>query len=100
MGQARIGRIRLKDGAEVVPLRPGTAVRSDRKADFLAHIARSFDSYAGRRGEQPDSIVVVMGGLKQTADVFWTIRGESQGGGTSVLCLAQAAITREIVDPS
>lgn len=100
MGAARIGRIRLKDGAEIVPIRQGVMIREDRKSAFLSHVGQCFDSYVGARGENPDAIVLVFGGVKQSAEAYWTIRGNSQGGGTSMLSLAAATITREIVDPS
>jgi hypothetical protein len=100
MAHARIGRIRMKAGAQIIPMRRGMTVSSDRKAEFLAHVGRCFDSYAWKQDQKPDAIVLVLGGIKQPAHVYWTIRGDSEGGGTSMLSLAASALTREIVEPS
>jgi hypothetical protein len=96
MSHARIGRIRMKAGAEIVPLRRGAPIRSDRKTDFVNHFAASFDSHAIKYSDEPEAFVVVFLGLKQSAEAYWLIRGDSKGGGTSVLCLAQGVLQREI----
>lgn len=99
MAQARIGRITLKaGGAEVIPLRRGAQVHSDRKANFINHAGQVFDSYALRYGEQPDAMVMVLGGLRQAAETFWIVRGDSEGGATTMLALAQASIQRQLIE--
>jgi hypothetical protein len=100
MGQARIGRIRMKaGGAEVRAFRPGAPIVNDRRANFLRHTAASFDSYRLKYGDDPDAMVMVLGGLKQTAEAFWIVRGDSEGGGTTMLAFAQSALQREISNP-
>lgn len=84
----------------VVPIHAGMTVTRDRKAEFLNHLAQCFDSYTARNGYEPDASVFVLCGLKQTADCYWSIRGDSEGGGTTILALAQTAISKEIINPS
>jgi hypothetical protein len=97
MGHARIGRVRMKnDGAEIIPLRPGASIENVQRDNFTAHVAASFNSYSAKYGEEPDAMVLVLGGLKQSGEAFWIIRGDSQGGATSMLAFAQATIQREI----
>lgn len=85
--------------ASVIPMRDGLTVTRDRKAEFVNHMAQCFDSFTQRNGHEPDASVFVFCGLKQPADVFWTIRGDSQGGSTTILAFAQAAISRQIINP-
>jgi hypothetical protein len=85
--------------ADVVSLRPGIGTESERKALFLEAAAHSFDLYVNDYGAEPDSIVYVYGGLKQTARVGWAVQGASEGGMTSMLAFAQAVIIREICNP-
>lgn len=97
MAHARIGRFRLKDGgAEVVAIHRGAPIRNDQKDHFTNHTGAAFDSYVLAHGYEPDAVVLVMGGLKQSARVAYSVRGDSQGGATSMLALAQAAIQREM----
>lgn len=96
MGHARIGKVRFKDSATVIPLRKGADVRNDRKMNFVNHAGCCIDSYAAKRGEFPDAMVLVLCGVKQDSEAFWIVRGDSEGGGASVLALAQATIQREI----
>lgn len=83
----------------VVGLR-GKPVESDRRAVFLNWLAQEFDSYVEATGREPDALVIVFGGLKQEARPSWMIRGESEGGGTTMLALAQATLMHEIASPS
>lgn len=96
MGHARIGRIRLKSGATVIPLHKGALVVSDRRAAFLRQTAASCDSYLLKTGEVPDAMVTVFCGLRQDSHLFWAIRGESEGGASSILALAQSTIQRHL----
>jgi hypothetical protein len=96
MAQARIGRVRLKEGATVIPIRAGSQINNDRRANFVNHVAASFDSYRIAHGQDPDALVMVLGGLKQTGEAYWIIRGDSEGGCTTMLSFAQATIQREI----
>jgi hypothetical protein len=82
----------------VVPLRAGAPIHNDRKANFLRHVAASFDSYVLKHGYDPDALVMVFGGLKQSAEPYWIIRGESEGGATTMLAFAQATLQREIAN--
>lgn len=98
MGLARIGKVRLKSGAEIVPLRAGGQIHNDRKANFINNIGASFDSFTRKYGEQPDAMVIVLGGLRQAAETFWIVRGESEGGATTMLAFAQASIQRQLLN--
>lgn len=95
MGQARIGKVTMKTGARILPFR-GAAVHNDRKANFVNHAGSCFDSYVAKTGQEPDALVVVLGGLKQDAIPSWTVQGDSEGGATTMLALAAAALGREI----
>lgn len=93
MAAARIGRVKYKN---VVPLRQGVDVQSAHRGDVVNHLANSYDSYTKAQGCEPDAAVVVFCGLKQSAEAYWIVRGDSSGGGSSILSLAAATITREI----
>lgn len=94
MAAARIGRIRIKAGDNVIAMR-GTAVRNDRKTNFVNHAGSCFDSYVAATGQEPDALVVVLGGVKQTARCSWTVQGDSEGGAATMLAFAAAALNRE-----
>lgn len=95
MAHARIGKVRAKD-ANVIGLRGSLPLRCDRKDQFVQNLSQSFDSYVRKYGEEPDAVVSVLGGLKQTAEAYWCVRSDSEGGGTTMLAVAQATLTREI----
>lgn len=95
MSHARIGKVTPKP-QRVISIRPDVEVKDDRKAAFANHVAASFESYARKYGERPDSVVVVMGGLKQSAEAYWMVLGDSSGGSTTMLCLAASVLNREI----
>lgn len=95
MAAARIGRVRLKADRNVIAIR-GAEVRSDRKAHFVNHVGACFDAYVSDYGQQPDAIVLVLGGVKQNARCSWTVQGESEGAATSMLALATGVMTREV----
>jgi hypothetical protein len=93
MGHARIGKITHKN---VVPIRRGVPVHDDRRSAFLNHVAASYDDHALKNGGTPDAMVVVFSGVRQDTEAYWVVRGDSKGAGTSILCLAVAAIQKEI----
>jgi hypothetical protein len=82
----------------VVSLKAGP-VASDAKAEFMRHMAASFEKYVEDFGCEPDALVAVYCGLKQTARAHWLIRGESEGGAASIIALAAMAMMREIAAP-
>jgi hypothetical protein len=78
----------------VVSLR-GEGVASARRASFLQAVAESFDLYVKDHGCEPDGLVYVMAGIRQTSQIGWHIEGESEGGATSVIALAAVHCLRE-----
>lgn len=89
----RIVNVRPK---KVVALRGALPLKCDRKDQFIRNVSQSFDSYVRRYGYEPDAVVTVLCGVKQNAEAFWVVRGDSEGGGTSILALAASALNREI----
>lgn len=87
-----------KVATNVTPIRGGQ-VTSDRKAEFIRNVASGYDAYVEAHGEEPDALVHVLCGLKQTARCGWMIQGASQGGSTTILAFAHAMLMREIVNP-
>lgn len=85
-----------KPTATVTSIR-GAAVTNERRAHFLTHLAASFDAYVADIGEEPDALVIVMGGLKQTARPTWTVCGDSEGGPTTMLALAHVSLLKEVI---
>lgn len=80
----------------VVSLR-GAAVEPDRKRAFLDAVGLSFDNYVADHGEEPDAVVYVYGGIKQTAQSGWLMQGGSEGAGNSVRSLAICTLLRDVV---
>lgn len=78
---------------------PGALIGSDRKAMFLNDFAASFDRYVKDFGEEPEAFVATMGGIRQKVRVSYTTQGETEGCAGSMLALAQAVITKEILSP-
>lgn len=74
-------------GADVVTLRGGP-IENERRAAFLQPVAASFDHYVEANGQEPDAVVYVMCGIKQSSQIAWDIHGDSAGGPTSILSLA------------
>lgn len=70
-----------------------------RRLAFLGNLGRAYDAYVREHGTEPEALVVVLGGLKQAAEVQWFLEDETKGGATSMLALAQVAILGEIVSP-
>jgi hypothetical protein len=66
---------------------------------FVSHVAMMFDGYVRDYGAEPDALVLVFGGLKQTARSGWLIRGASEGGTTTMTALAAAVLMKETVAP-
>lgn len=77
----------------------GLEIEPERRKIFLAAVAQSYDIYQRNHGVEPEAIVYVLGGLKQTASVAWHLEGDSRGGPTSMLAFAQALIMKEIINP-
>lgn len=75
--------------ADVVSLKGGP-VTSQRREEFVQAVAASFDLYVESLGAEPDAIVYVMGGIKQTSRISWHMSGETEGGATTMLCVAAA----------
>lgn len=73
----------------------GAPICNDRKAAFLDAVATSFDAYIKDFGAEPDAIVYVLGGIKQTARPGWSMYGESMDGATSMKAFAAMALMRE-----
>lgn len=80
----------------VVPLF-GQPVTNDRRAAFMAAAEASFDKYVEDCGTEPDAMVWVYGGIKQTARTGWLVSGDSEGGPTSMLALASAVLFKDCI---
>ena len=78
----------------------GVTVGSERKLHMVQVTAEAIDLYVADFGEEPECAVLVLCGLKQTARVSYAIKGASIGGTASILALAQATLTNEILSPS
>lgn len=74
-------------------------IESDAKAEFLRHVAEGFDLYLERNEEEPEAIVFVLGGARQTSHTGWMMRGDSEGAASSVKALALVSLTKAIVNP-
>jgi len=85
--------------AEIRSLKGGD-ITSDRRVEFLNHVAASFDLYVKDYGQEPDGIVFVLGGIKMTCRCSWDIKGESLDGPTSMLAISSLAIQRELINPN
>lgn len=83
--------------SNVIPIGDGPVTA--RRALFLERLAAAFDGFAEHVGAEPEAMVMVLCGLKQDAEVSYIVQGDSEGGETSVLAYAQAAITRAILLP-
>ncbi len=89
--------------ADVISLKGGE-IKNERRALFVQAVAATFDFYVERHGYEPDALVYVICGLKQPSIVAWDIRGESKGGGGSILSqaavhvLAEAQSTHKPID--
>ena len=79
----------------------GGEIENERRAAFVQAVAASFDLYLEATGVEPEAIVYVLCGLKLPARIAWDIRGDSIGGGSSILsmaaihCMAEATQRRE-----
>lgn len=79
----------------VVSLRAGP-VSTEARSEFMRHVAEAFDDYVRAHSDEPEALVMVFCGLRQPARSGWLIRGESEGGGCTVVCLAQGALQSAI----
>jgi hypothetical protein len=84
--------------AEVVGLK-GAIIANNRRRMFMDEVGAAFDLYVNHFGCEPESLVHVLGGVKQSARVGWLFTGESEGAGVSMLALSAALLTKEIVNP-
>ena len=82
--------------AEVLTLKGAAPAHNDRKALLLQAVSESFDLYVKDFGEEPDCIVYVLGGLKQTVRPGWQMSGESEGGGASMRAAAVMALINDM----
>jgi hypothetical protein len=83
--------------ADVVNLTPKHD--GEAREAFISHVAVMFDDYVKDYGVEPEALVSVFGGLKQTSRCGWLVRGDSQGGATNMAALAAAVLMKEIVAP-
>lgn len=83
--------------SDPVPLHKGLFLASEARAAFLQQAAGGFDAYVEAYGHEPDAMIHVYCGLKQTARSGWLFRGESEGGGTSLLALASATLMKDAI---
>lgn len=79
--------------SEVASIRPGVAVHDDRRAAFLAHMARSYDAHIAAHGE-PDALVFALGGVAQPRAAYWLILGGSENHPRDTLDLFAAQLLR------
>jgi len=84
--------------ANVVSLR-GAVVGSDRRTEFVRRLSDAFDEFVAKGHGEPEAIVFTLCGLKQPAQTFWLVQGDSEGGARSILALAAVAATKEAIDP-
>ena len=73
-------------------------VTSDRKQQFLDHIADSYDRYTADNGE-PEAFVMIWGGFGQRVKASWLTTGASEGNAGTVLARALAMLTVNIREP-
>lgn len=78
----------------VVSLKGGP-VENERRAAFLQAVAASYDIYTADNEHEPDAIVYVLCGLKQTSYIGWDIRGDSTDGPMSILSIAAVHCLKE-----
>lgn len=83
--------------SEVASIRPGVAVHDDRRAAFLAHMARSYDAHTAAHTAahgEPDALVFALGGVAQPRAAYWLILGESENHPRDTLDLFAAHLLR------
>lgn len=73
------------------------AVESVRRAQFISEIGQAFDLYVERYGEEPETLIHVMGGVRKNTSTGWLFQGDSEGGGTTCLALATMALTKAAI---
>jgi hypothetical protein len=83
--------------ANVVSLH-GQPVENDRRRQFAESATASFDAYVESFGVEPEAMVWVFGGLKQSARSGWLVTGDSEGGPTTMVALAAAVLTTNMFD--
>jgi hypothetical protein len=95
MGHAAIGKVRLKNGAAVLPIRKGHAVDSSRRDDFAREVILRFGEYVEQFGSEPEAVVFVLGGVTQPIEVYYVTEGETDGKENAILAMASVALHRE-----
>lgn len=73
----------------------GAKVDNDRRSRFVQCVAQSFDKYVADNGYEPEAIVYVLCGLKQSSRIAWDIHEGSAGGATSIIALAAVHMMAE-----
>lgn len=84
--------------ASVVGLR-GEPIQSNRREQFLAQVAESFDLYVKDYGEEPECLVYVMGGITQTCRAAWFTSGISEAGAMTMKAASMAVLMKELTNP-
>jgi hypothetical protein len=75
----------------------GQPIVNDQRAAFMASAEASFDKYVEDYGEEPDSMIWVFGGIRQTTRTGWLMNGDTRGGATSMLALASAVLFKDAI---
>ena len=70
-------------------------INNPRRDRFMKAVVNSFDLYVRDNGHEPEAIVYVLCGLKQSSRIAWDVTGDSAGGATSIIALAAAHMLAE-----
>lgn len=81
--------------AEVVSLH-GARVGNERREQFMAQVAASFDDFAEVYGEEPEALMFALCGIRQNVATGWLVTGESEGAGSALMAYAAAALRSEV----
>jgi hypothetical protein len=84
--------------AEIVPL--GAApIDTDRRREFIEALAAAYDNYTDLMGEEPDAMVLLMGGAAQSFRVTHLMQGDTRGRASAFMALAAIALQRSVILP-
>lgn len=75
----------------------GAGLESDRRAVFLNDVAAAFDKFVEEIGEEPDAIVLGIGGVNQGMHTHWTIDGVSEQAVRPTVSYTIMALTRALL---
>lgn len=75
----------------------GGRIETDRRAMFLNDVAGAYDAFVEQIGQEPDAIVLGIGGVKQGMHTHWTIEGESGQAVHPTVSYAVMALTRALL---